>query len=72
MSKSTSPLARQPVTFLDVYQSARERAVVPCLWLERESGCIVILPSRFRRGNWRANRIGGSRLLMPRAGRADE
>lgn len=53
-------VARLPVTFLHVYQSAPRGGVsVRCVCFRRSSGCVVVVPDRFRRGNWPQCRIGG-------------
>lgn len=54
----TIGVARETVTFLHIPEHRTVRAV-RCVCFMRESGCVVVLPDGFRRGNWNRFRIGG-------------
>jgi hypothetical protein len=58
-AKNSVWVARQPVTFL-LIPYARKSGAMRCLCLERPSGCVVVIPDRFRLRNWPRFRIGGA------------
>lgn len=58
-AEKTTDVARDPVTFLDVYHVSALSARMRCMSFPRESGCVVVVPDGFRRGNWSRYRIGG-------------
>lgn len=59
--KNTQNLVAERGTFIDIYQVGSGSV----LYLPRESGCLVIVPAPFRKGNWKRFRIGYSNGSMP-------
>jgi len=55
--KTTTDVAQQMGTFLKVPCSVATPE--GALFVKRPSGCLVIVPDRFRRGHWPRFRIGG-------------
>lgn len=64
MAISPHPLDRETVTFLDISMQRSVR----CVCVVRESGCLVVVPDRFRLGNWSRYRFGGAVKVRQRPG----